>query len=330
MKITQEEINFFKTFGYLRLKNVFSSSEVSFLDRHFSSYYNKFFRESFLFIKLKAILKGITCMVPSFADNQPEMMSLFLEKGLFDIPKQILGESVQYWGSDGSLFAYGSLWHRDTATLANRLKMNIYLNSGGKNTGAFRIIPGSQKMGDEYANNLSLACSWPGSSFAGGMSETRYLPATLSPRLNLFARIFKRKLADIPHQVIEFNVGDVLIFDDRALHCVYRPLYPKVRKLITLLFNEMSIVDRVHVSQKIDMTSTSINNELRILKQLECNQYNVPCYGAGVSEIFDKYNYSSYLSMLSDIAPNCESDYKGKHIPQSEDLAKFLTKNYFD
>jgi hypothetical protein len=132
----------------------------------------------------------------------------------------------------------------------------------------------------------------------------------------------------VPHQIVEFNMGDVMIFDDRALHCVYRPLFPKVRRLITLLFNEMATIRRTHVSEKIDHSEESINNELRVLKQLECNQYNVPCYGNNLAELFNKYGYGSYLSLMSDISPNKESNYLGNHIPQSDDLAEFLTKNY--
>lgn len=329
MIVDQKDVNFFKTYGYMRIKSVFDRSEVRSLKRMFDGCYEGYFQEPFLKIRAKALLKGATSMVPSFADNQPEMMKLLLEKGLFDVPKQILGDSVQYWGSDGSLFAYGSLWHRDTATLARRLKMNIYLNSGTERTGAFRIIPGSQHVGDEFSNHLSLACSWPKASYYGGMSETGYLPQTLSPKLNFFSREIKKySQPDVPHQIVEFNMGDVMIFDDRALHCVYRPLFPKVRRLITLLFNEMATIRRTHVSEKIDHSEESINNELRVLKQLECNQYNVPCYGNNLAELFNKYGYGSYLSLMSDISPNKESNYLGNHIPQSDDLAEFLTKNY--
>lgn len=327
--IDQKDINFFKTYGYIRLKKIFDKSEVKLLKKKFDDYYECYFNEPFIKTRTKALLRGVTSMVPSFADNQPDMMKILLEKGLFDVPKQILGNNVQYWGSDGSMFAYGSLWHRDTATMARRLKMNIYLNSGSERTGAFRIIPGSQHIGDEFSNHLSLGCSWPGSSYSGGMSETGYLPETLSPKLNFLSReIKKRSQPDVPHQIVEFNIGDVLVFDDRALHCVYRPLLPKVRRLITLLFNEMSTEARTHISSEIDQSAESINNELRILKQLECNQYNVPCYGKDVAKLFDDYGYGSYLSLMSDISPNTESSYQGNHIPQSADLFKFLTKNY--
>ena len=114
MIIDQKDINFFKTYGYIRLKKIFDKQEVKLLKKKFDDYYECYFNEPFIKTRTKALLRGVTSMVPSFADNQPEMMKILLEKGLFDVPKQILGNSVQYWGSDGSLFAYGSLWHRDS------------------------------------------------------------------------------------------------------------------------------------------------------------------------------------------------------------------------
>lgn len=329
MLIDKQSVNFFKTFGFLRLKAVFSAQEIKVFKRIFDSIYEASFKRKMTTILVESILRKKTYMLPSFADGNTDLLDIFIKKKLFNIPQQILGSTCQYWGSDGSLFSYNSLWHRDTATLAGRCKMNIYLNSGGQTGGAFRIIPGSHLVGDAYSNYLGNACAWPNSPYLGGLNENGVLPATRSPSASyLTTRLTRSTLEDIPHVRIDFNIGDILLFDDRAIHCVYAPVIPRPRRLITLIFSEQLREDKSVISNTLDLRKTSINEETVQLKQLECNQYNVNAYPEGLVRYLQKKQLGDLTEVFCDIRPQENRAYAGEHIAQHSDLKSFLTKNY--
>jgi hypothetical protein len=327
--LTSSDIYFFKTFGFLKIKNVFNKKEIANLKKWFDRDYEIFFKKSIERIIFNSLLRNHTFMVPSFADNNLSMLDLLYQKGMFDIAQDLLGDNVQYWGSDGSLFSYNSLWHRDTATVANRCKLNIYLNSGGKNSGAFRIIPGSHIIGDDYTNLLGNACAWPEPASLGGLNESGLLPQTKSPNKSLLKNLIsKSNLPDIPHHVIQFNEGDLLIFDDRALHCVYAPVLPKPRRLITLLFTEYADADRCVAANSIRFDKNSINSEILSLKKMECNQYSVNAYPEQLVEFLSKKGKESYISNFRSLKPETAKSYDGVHKEQYADLKSFLRKNY--
>jgi hypothetical protein len=329
IKLTASEINYFKMFGFLKIKNVFSRFELSMLKSNFDTAYEKYFNQSISRIILNSVVKGRTYMVPSFADNDNKILELFSDRGFFDVATSLLGPNVQYWGSDGSLFSYNSLWHRDTATLGRRCKINIYLNSGSENSGAFRVIPGSHHLGDEYTNMLGAACAWPSAANKGGLNEKGYLPNTKSPSHSIWKRlILDRDCPDIPHHIVDFKQGDALIFDDRTLHCVYAPFLPKPRRLITMLFTEMANTDRRHVSSDINFSADAINNEVSALKQMECNQYSVNAYPENLINFMKGRDMSNMVSMLKDYKPTVDKVYDGVHKTQHDELKNFLTRNY--
>lgn len=327
--LTSSDIYFFKTFGFLKVKNLFNKKDIASLKKWFNQDYESFFKKSIESIVLNSLLRNHTFMVPSFADNNLKMLELLYDKGMFQIAQDLLGDSVQYWGSDGSLFSYNSLWHRDTATVANRCKLNIYLNSGGKNSGAFRIIPGSHIIGDQYTNLLGNACAWPEAANLGGLNENGLLPQTKSPSKSLLKNfVTKTDLPDVPHHVIQFNEGDLLVFDDRALHCVYAPILPKPRRLITLLFTEFMNTNRSVAANSISFDKDSINNEILTLKQMECNQYSVNAYPEQLIKFLSNKGKDSYISNFRNLKPQTEEIYDGIHKEQYADLKSFLRKNY--
>lgn len=328
--LTDKDRYYFNTFGYTKIKKVFSKNEISKLNNEFNKIYKNYFQESMFKIISKAILKEETKMLPCFTDNSDFIQNIFFNKGLFRaIPEKLLSHGYRYWGSDASLFAYGTAWHRDTATKAKNIKINIYLNSGSKNFGAFRLIPGSHHIGDKYTNFLGKACSWPNSNYKGGFSETDLFPENYSPSENLF---FKRNIKkilnrnqskiDLPHQFVEFEEGDIIIFDNRLIHSIFAPRIPKIRKLITLIFVE-------YPEKKISQSDKEICEELKFLKQHECNQYSVNCYTDKIIKFLKSNNLDNIINEFENIKPKMNLNYSGKHAEQYPDLKKFLTKNYF-
>jgi ectoine hydroxylase-related dioxygenase (phytanoyl-CoA dioxygenase family) len=322
--------NFFNCFGFVKIKNCFNNNEINFLLNSFDNTYENYFKKSKLNLKKEALFQKKTMMVPNFVDNSPEILNLFLTRKIFDIPKVIIGKDAKYWGSDGSLFAYGSLWHRDVSLKARQAKFNLYLSDGSPSSGAFRIITGSHHIFDSYSQLLQKGCSWPRSAHLGGLSEKGFFPTTINP--NSFKAGLSRFINanEIPHIIVPFKKGDLLIFDNRTIHCVYRPFIPKIRRLVTLIFTDYPTNDYKHPALNADLSFSEINKEVMKLKEFEVLNYNVPAVGKLIKDFFIAHNYDSYIDSFKDLYPNNEKAWAGYHKMQSDDLANFLESNFKD
>lgn len=70
-------------------------------------------------------------------------------------------EDYNYTGSDGNFYVGDTNWHSDQYKGRNvkgkSFKMVFYLDPVTRNTGCLRVVPGSHRMGDEYAEALREA-----------------------------------------------------------------------------------------------------------------------------------------------------------------------------
>src|SRR6185295_19576571 len=99
-----------------------------------------------------------------------------------------------YMGSDGNLYVGDTGWHSDgwNASILN-IKLAFYLDPVTRDTGALRVIPGSHRMGDQFADRVQreiYKCSenW-------GMAGR-----------------------DIPSVALETQPGDVVLFNHNLKH----------------------------------------------------------------------------------------------------------------
>jgi len=328
-KLPDSYKNFLNAFGYVVVKNFLSSKEIEFLKQKYDGIYTKHFNDPWKNIASNTIKTKSVLMIPSFIEKDQELSEFLIEKNILELGESVIGSGAQYWGSDGSLFAHGSRWHRDTATVGRRLKMNVYLSSASAMTGAFRIIPGSHNIGDEFSNHIGRATAWPESAHLGGFSEKGYFPGTISPVSRAKKLYLKSKKQHVPHHTISFDKGDVVLFDDRALHCVYAPVYAKLRRLITILFSEQPQQMKSHISSAINFDPKKIDEETSTLKQLECNQYSCSAYDKDFLQLLDKKGKGRYVSQMRDIHPNLDAGFDNVVRQQGIDLREFLVKNYY-
>ena len=72
-----------------------------------------------------------------------------------DIAVDLLGEDFNYLGSDGNFYAGDTGWHSDGWTPKLRhIKFAFYLDPLTKDTGCLRVIPGSHRIGEPFAEAL--------------------------------------------------------------------------------------------------------------------------------------------------------------------------------
>ena len=94
--------------------------------------------------------------VVPFINHDPYLCTLLDDPRIQGIAAGLLGEQYQYWNSDGNLYVGDTRWHSDTQwpEPIRFFKMAIYLDPMTKDTGALRVIPGSHRFGEGYAETV--------------------------------------------------------------------------------------------------------------------------------------------------------------------------------
>ena len=146
-QLTPHQIQFMDTFGYLHLPGLLND-RIEEIDEAF---------EELLRLHGSDNHDGQSrfYMVP-FLNHSEYLCTLLDDERIDGIAAELLGESYQFWCSDGNYYAGNTGWHSDTAwpEPIRYYKMAFYLEPLTRDSGAVRVIPGSHKYGDEYAEAL--------------------------------------------------------------------------------------------------------------------------------------------------------------------------------
>ena len=141
-----------------------------------------------------------SCILP-FIDQSDYLASLLDDPRINGIFSDLLGEDYNYLGSDGNFYVGDTNWHSDTDWSGNFrgrpprtfYKLAFYLDPVDATTGALRVIPGSHKHGDVFAEALHQALKNP--------SEVVGLAGN-----------------EIPAIVLKSQPGDVVVFNQATKH----------------------------------------------------------------------------------------------------------------
>lgn len=102
-----------------------------------------------------------SCILP-FIDQTEYLSSLIDDPRIDGIFASLLGADYNYLGSDGNFYVGDTGWHSDTDWSGKMrgkpprvfYKLAFYLDPVGANSGALRVIPGSHRYGDRFAEDL--------------------------------------------------------------------------------------------------------------------------------------------------------------------------------
>ena len=149
-QLTPQQRNFFNTFGYLgfpglladRIKEITQDFEDLWAERgggHGGKKHDGTAR---------------SCIAP-FIDQSAKLSALLDDPRILGIAASLMGDDFNYMGSDGNFYVGETGWHSDGWN-PNQLHVKIafYLDPVGRNSGALRVIPGSHKIGDAFADSL--------------------------------------------------------------------------------------------------------------------------------------------------------------------------------
>lgn len=203
MVLTEQQHNFFNTFGYLGFPGLLADRAA----------------------EIDAAFEGVwdgrggghngkphdgtarSCIVP-FIDQSEVLSSLLDDPRIHGIATSLLGDDFNYMGSDGNYYVGDTPWHSDgwhPKTL--HIKIAFYLDPLTRDTGALRVIPGSHRLGDHFADNLQKQ-----------IRQSPELWGVEGPHL--------------PAIALETKPGDILLFNHNTKHAAFGG--SKSRRMFTI------------------------------------------------------------------------------------------------
>ena len=151
MKLTPQQLSFIETFGYLhlpklledRIEQIIENFELVWTDHGHG--HNKKPHDG----------TARSCIVPFIGQNE-YLSSLIDDPRIDGIFASLLGDDYNYLGSDGNYYVGVTRWHSDGGWPRPIVyyKLAFYLDPLNEDTGAIRVMPGSHKYGDKYAELL--------------------------------------------------------------------------------------------------------------------------------------------------------------------------------
>lgn len=160
MQLTPQQLAFMDTFGYLAFPGLLKDK----IDKIIEEFESVFATRGGGHDHKPHDGTARSCIVP-FIDQSEYLSSLIDDPRLDGIFVSLMGEDYNYIGSDGNFYVGDTGWHSDT-DWSGRMrgkpprffyKLALYLDPLTRESGALRVIPGSHKYGDQYAEALQQA-----------------------------------------------------------------------------------------------------------------------------------------------------------------------------
>ena len=154
MKLSQQQLRFFDTFGYLQFPGLLAEEAEAITDafeqvweEHGGGHHGRPHDH-----------QQRSALVP-FIDQHEYLSGLLDDPRIEGIGSALLGDDFNYTGSDGNYYVGDTRWHSDGYDDKKymSLKMAFYLDPVTRDTGCLRVIPGSHRVGDAFAEALQGA-----------------------------------------------------------------------------------------------------------------------------------------------------------------------------
>ena len=213
--LSPQQIHFFDTFGYLKISGLFADD----IDEIISGFEALFNDKDQPVWETKEALHGDErrVIIPGFIEQSPQLAPRQHDPRVVGIVQSLVGRDYTWASSDGNLFYCESYWHPDTysAPLGQyHIKLSFYLDDLNAESGAIRLIPGSQFHNQTFARTLNR----------------NFHDATK------ISEFFGVAGGEIPSVTMENTPGDLIIWNFRTIHGSYNG--GERRRLFSLNFGE--------------------------------------------------------------------------------------------
>ena len=152
MRMSVQQLAFFDTFGFVKFPGLFADeadSIVEAFERLWASHGGGHFGKEHDRQTRSALLP--------FVDRDEYLCNLMDDPRIDGVLSSLLGDDYNYEASDGNFYVGDTGWHSDGFLRPSdylSVKMAFYLDPVGPDTGCLRVIPGSHKNGDRFAEAL--------------------------------------------------------------------------------------------------------------------------------------------------------------------------------
>ena len=199
MPLTKQEKCFFDVFGYLSFPGLFAG-EAEALTQAFEAVWTA---HGGGHNQRPHDHQQNSALLP-FIDHHPYLCALLDDERVERIGAGLLGEDFNYMSSDGNYFVGDTVWHSDGYQRApgyRSIKLALYLDPLGHDSGCLRVVPGSHRIGEAYAEEVHETIATSGSNRT---EENWGIPGT-----------------DVPAVVLEVQPGDLIAFNHRIKHASF-------------------------------------------------------------------------------------------------------------
>jgi ectoine hydroxylase-related dioxygenase (phytanoyl-CoA dioxygenase family) len=190
MKITDDQKDFFETFGFLVLRQLLTTDEVATMQRESDEIMTEA-RDG------KPFDGQTRQAVQPFFERRPFLQSLIADPRILAIAEGLLGPDIFMEVTEGNLHIGDTAWHGGSGELEilPMVKIGFYLEPLTRETGALRFIPGSHK--GEFSERLKR----------------------IGDRIDdPDAKVWGVSPNEVPSYAVESNPGDVVAFKEDTYH----------------------------------------------------------------------------------------------------------------
>ena len=289
-------VNYFNAFGFIKVPGLLKS-EVRSISKAFD-------------VGMKAKYGTLSSdrhyLYPQMLDECETLHQLLEHPKLTKIISDLLGEDFLYKGSDGNIFTKSTPWHRDYLIRGRSCKVLIYLQESKADSGALRVIPGTQFVDDSFSSFVGEALTWPEPPIDGGFDEKGIFGQGHNPIQFGFNRT-------IPQTAIATEPGDVIIFNHNLIHCTNATRSPHRRRLLGLHFaKNPETIEDLQLRQVV-------RNELIELAQVEMSSFQLPrMFGSPLLENPSE-KIQSRLGILKELKLETSESFNGLYSAQGAD-----------
>jgi hypothetical protein len=159
--LSRQQVAFFHTFGFLKLPGLFKD-EIAGITEGFDEVFAN--NEPDLVLSDDPLQETDTVfenrrrmIMYRIIHRSDKLRWLATDPRLHNIASSVIGAKYELRPTDGHVFHCDTSWHPDKGSDNRfRIKMSFYLDPQRANSGAIRLIPGSQHQESAFANDLLL------------------------------------------------------------------------------------------------------------------------------------------------------------------------------